>query len=112
MSVIFTEEVVEYFNELTGILYEKEYFGFRESALKYVGDLVDEIIAELPFKAKKPAPPRYDRYGKGMWYASFRKNKNTQWYVFFTVYRKDGELVYLVRYIGNNHTEAKFLQSL
>lgn len=109
MSVIFTEEVVEYFNDLTGILYEKEYFGFRESALKYVGDLVDDIIADLPFKVKKPAPPYFDRYGKDMWYASFRKNRGTQWYVFFTVYRKDDEIVYLVRYIANNHTVSQYL---
>ena len=109
MSVIFTEEVVEYFNDLTSILYEKEYFGFRESALKYVGDLADDIIADLPFKVKKPAPPYFDRYGKDMWYASFRKNRGTQWYVFFTVYRKDDELVYLVRYIANNHTVSQYL---
>ena len=108
MNVTFTEEVVEYFNELTGILYEKEYFGFRESALKYVGDLVDDIIADLPFKVKKPAPPYFERYGKDLWYASFRKNKD-KWYVFFTVYRKDGETVYLVRYIANNHTVSQHL---
>ena len=44
-----------------------------------------------------------------MQYASFRKNKETQWYVFFNTYRQDGEIIYLIRYISNNHVIAQFL---
>ena len=44
-----------------------------------------------------------------MQYASFRKNKGTQWYVFFNTYRKDGEIIYLIRYISNNHVIAHSL---
>ena len=109
MKVIATRKVRQYLSELVYKLYEKEYFGFEDSARKYVKGLVDDIRADLPFKVKKPAPPYFDRYGKDMWYASFRKNKGTQWYVFFTVYRKDDELVYLVRYIANNHTVSQYL---
>ena len=43
MRIIFLPEVLEYFNELTTILYEKEYFGFKESAFQYVDDLLTEI---------------------------------------------------------------------
>lgn len=109
MKVTATQEVIDYLNELVDILYEKGYFGFEENAHRYVDELVANIRADLPFKVKKPVPPYFDRYGKDMWYASFRKNRGTQWYVFFTVYRKDDEIVYLVRYIANNHTVSQYL---
>ena len=35
----------------------------------------------------------------------------TQWYVFFTQYYAEGEIIYLVRYISNNHMIAKYLFS-
>ena len=109
MKIKFLPGVLEYFNDLTTLLYEKDYFGFKENALRYVNDLLEEINAELPLKLKKPAPPYFNKYGKNMQYASFRKNKGTQWYVFFNTYRKDGEIIYLIRYISNNHVIAHFL---
>jgi len=50
-----------------------------------------------------------DKYGKGMKYASFRKNRRTTWYAFFKKYEKNGETFYLVRYIANNHSIAHYL---
>jgi hypothetical protein len=44
-----------------------------------------------------------------MFYATFKKNKSTQWYVFFNIYADNGEAIYLVRYISNNHMIAQFL---
>ena len=109
MPVIIIPEVLEYFEELVEVLYEKEYFGFEETALTYVVELYDDIIANLPLKPCKPAPKRFDKYGKGMNYAVFRKSKRTSWYVFFKTYRKNDEIVYLVRYIANNHEIAQYL---
>ena len=63
----------------------------------------------LPVKLHRPAPDYFNKYGKNMEYAVFKKNKHTQWYVFFRVYQKDGEIIYQVRYIGNNHTIAQYL---
>lgn len=40
-------------------------------------------------------------------YATFRKSRNTQWYVFFNIYRQNGETIYLIRYISNNHVNAQ-----
>jgi len=62
----------------------------------------------------KKAPEYYKRYGedlyyatiKDLYYATIRTNKHTHWYPFFSKYEKDGETIYLVCYIGNNHTEA------
>ena len=109
MKVLFLPEVRMYFQELQGILFEKEYFGFEESAVQYVRDLIFDIEATLPERVSKIAPPYFNRYGKELRYASFRKNRNTQWYVFFNKYRENGEVIYLVRYISNNHMIAQYL---
>jgi len=109
MRVIALPEVQKYLKELIHVLYEKEYFGFEETAKKYIEDLFFEITTTLPTHLKKPAPQYFDRYGKGMYYAVFRKSKNTQWYVFFTMYKNQGETIYLIRYIGNNHVISQHL---
>ncbi len=95
MKVLFLPEIEEYLYKLAEILYQKEYFGFKESATKYVKDLVTEITVSLPNKHKKIAPDYFSKYGKNMFYTSFKRSKNTQWYVFFTIY--DKEQVYLVQ---------------
>jgi hypothetical protein len=80
-----------------------------EAAKKYVEDLFEDIEITLPIRVSKPAPPYFDRFGKNMKYAIFKKNKHTTWYVFFTTYKEDEETIYLVRYIANNHTVAQYL---
>jgi len=109
MQVILLPEVLDYLENLSEILYEKGYFSFEETALKYVLELYDDIVSHLPNKIHKPAPVHFDKYGKGMKYASFRKNKHTTWYVFFKTYRKNEESIYVVRYIANNHAIAQYL---
>jgi hypothetical protein len=42
-------------------------------------------------------------------YAAFRRNRATTWYAFFTKYYDNGQTVYLVRHITNNHTSAQHL---
>jgi len=109
MNVLFTPEIQNYFDELECILYDKGYYGFEKSAIKYVDDLIYDIKANLPQKRHRPAPEYYHKYGKDMYCASFVKNKHTTWYAFFTKYWENGETIYLVRYIGNNHTDAHHL---
>ena len=109
MKVLFLPEVRLYFQELQDILFEKEYFGFEESAVQYVRELIVDIERTLPLMADRVAPPYFERYGKNLRYAIFRKNKRTQWYVFYNKYHVDGEIVYLVRYISNNHLTAQRL---
>ena len=106
MQVILLPEVIDYFSNLAIILYEKGYFSFEETALNYVLELYDDIIATLPIRLHKPAPNYFDRYGENMKYAVFNKNKHTTWYVFFKIYNKNGEKIFLVRYVANNHTVA------
>lgn len=107
MIIKLLPEVLDYFNELSSTLYEKNYFGFEENALEYVDDLLNEIEATLHVRQKRNAPPYFNKYGRDMYYSSFLKNKNTEWYVFFNVYQKQGETIYLVRFISNNHVSAQ-----
>jgi hypothetical protein len=109
MKIEFTSEALGFFNELSTILYKKEYFGLQENALKYVDELLEDIRITLPARVKKPAPAYFDKYGKKMLYSTFRKNKATQWHVFFNVYQKDDEMIFIIRYISNNHVIAKYL---
>jgi len=109
MKVIALRSVIKYMNDLVVILYEKEYFGFKESAKKYVDDLLDDITTNLPAQLRKPAPKYFDKYGKDMYYAVFRKSKNTHWYVFFKINWEKGEEIYKIRYISNNHVIAQYL---
>ena len=112
MNNVYTiPEVKQYLNDLITILYEKGYFSYEETAKKYVDELLDDILTKLPTKLKRPAPKKFtDRYGKGLYYAVFPKSKRTQWYAFFRMYRKDGELFYQVRHIENNHTAAQHFE--
>jgi len=109
MSVLFVPKVQEYLYELENILYEKEYYSFEESALKYVDELIYDITTNLSNKLHKPAPKYYDQYGEELYYATFKKNRQTNWYAFFSKYVENGETIYIVCYMGNNHTEAHHL---
>ncbi len=104
-------EVRLYLSDLIRILYEKEYFSFEDNAIEYVTDLVSRIEKDLPFKVKKPAPESFLRYGESLYYSSFRKNRETIWYVFFTVHydEENDTEIYLIRYISNNHVIAQYL---
>ena len=109
MNVLFLPKVFEYFENLAKILHKKGYFVFRETARQYVTELVNDIKTNLPTRLHRPAPKYFDKYGKNMEYAVFKKNRHTHWYVFFRTYWKNGEEIYQVRYIGNNHTVAQYL---
>lgn len=52
MKVVFSLEVENYFFELIEILHKKEYFGFKESATKYVQELIKDIQRELETSPK------------------------------------------------------------
>lgn len=108
MKVQFLSEVEEYLFDLTEILYQREYFGFKENAVLYITDLIQDITDNLHNKHKRIAPSYFSRYGKSMRYAVFKKSKNTQWYVFFNTYHRNGETIYLIRFVGNNHSLAQY----
>lgn len=105
MKVVYHKNVTEYLNELIDILYDKEYFGFKDAAYDYVEWIFEQIESSIHTKLKKPAPKYFDRYGQDLSYVVFKRNSNTSWYVFF----KKQEDVYFIFYIGNNHNCAQYL---
>ena len=109
MKVLFLPEIREYLKELSYLLYEKHYFSFLDSAENYMEELIFNVETTLHVRQKRNAPPHFNKYGKDMYYSSFRKNKNTEWYVFFNVYQEQGETIYLVRFISNNHVSVQYL---
>lgn len=106
MKIIFDEEVERYLNELVEILYKKEYFGLKSSAYDYVGWIIDSIERDIFTTPYKTAPPYFARYGKALYYSVFKRNNNTQWYVFFNL----EDDIFYIRYIGNNHTCARYIE--
>ena len=109
MKVVFLPDVLLYLEELSHKLYFNHYLGFEESAREYVDELIDFIRDELPHLHRKAAPRYFDKYGQDMDYVTFRKNKHTHWYVFFNEYEVDGEVVFQIRHITNNHVIAQYL---
>jgi hypothetical protein len=109
IRVIILSEVIDCFLELASILYKKGYFGFEEDAIRYVRELFEEIRDELPRTHRKSAPEYFEKRGKGMFYAVFKRNKNTSWYVFFNIYHTKEETLYFVRYVNNNHMIAQYM---
>ena len=109
MKVVMLPEARAYLKGLAQVLYEKEYFGLEEAAHRYADELFAEIKAKLPSRLHKPAPKHFARYGRGLYYAVFKKNRHTQYYAFFSKYNDGGETVYQVRHIANNHTAAHYL---
>jgi hypothetical protein len=87
------------------VLYEGEYFGFKESAYDYVDWILNEINTSINRKQKKPAPPHFSKYREGLYYVSYKRNANTTWYVFFSY----DSTAYYIYYIGNNHTCSQYL---
>ena len=97
MKVLFSPSVQDYYYELEIVLLEKGYFSYKEYADNYVAELFNNISTNLSKLRHRKAPKRYDKYGKGLYYATFTKNKHTTWYAFFTKYEDNGDIIYLVR---------------
>jgi len=77
MKVLFLPEVSQQFVELAEILYDKGYLSFLDDAIEYSDSLFRQIQRDLPIRVHRDAPAYFDRYGKGMSYAAFTKNKHT-----------------------------------
>ena len=110
-QVLALPEVRSYFAELMQILYDEGYFSFEENAIEYVTDLFADIEQNLPTKSRKPAPAYFDKYGKNLYYASFKTSRHTQWYVFFTVHTdvSSDTQTFLIKYVSNNHMVSQHL---
>ena len=109
MKIIYLKKVRVYFENLIPKLHDLGYFGFAETAKKYVDEIFAETEKQLQVQRHRTAPAYFEKYGKAMKYIVIRKNKNTHWYIFFKTTQKDAETIYKVRYVSNNHLIAKYL---
>jgi hypothetical protein len=106
IKVAFDPLVIDFLEQLTLELYEKDYFGFYDSACEYVDKIIDDISSNIHIKPSKKAPSYFSKYGKNLVYISYQPNKTTIWYIFFNV----NDNRYLIRYITNNHVSGHLLK--
>lgn len=100
----YSENAINYLDELIFILYTQEYFGFIENAERYIDNIYDAIEIAIQRKQYKSTPIALIKHGS--FYIAFKANKHTTWYAFFNI----KENKYLIRHITNNHQkEASFL---
>lgn len=64
IKIIYSKEVIDFLTDLVEVLYYKEYFGFKDSAKKYVKELITEIDSSLASKHKRVAPDYFSKFGK------------------------------------------------
>jgi hypothetical protein len=92
-------EVIVFLNELVGILFYKEYFGFEDSAQLYVQKIYDFIENDFINFPHKKTPRKLKKIGS--YYAFYKPNNRTTWYVFF----EKSKNRYLITHITNNHVK-------
>ena len=86
-------------------LYQKEYFGFKQSAKDYVDIIVDFMFTIPTLRHKRTLNPKH-----GTYYCTYRHNTKTSWYIYFDI---EGEL-YNIKNIINNHSAdyPRFIKSI
>jgi len=104
--VKFSNRVSSYFDELITILFWQDYFGFIDSALQYVLDMMNYIEKYIAVLPNYIAPDYFDKYQKGMRYMTYQANRRTTWYIFFK--QKDNR--FIIYYITNNHFEGQYIR--
>ena len=105
--VVYDENVKLQFFELMDTLYREEYFNSLCEAKEYVSEIAFFFKTEIPNLHKlgltKKAMPYFEKYGKNLFFAAFRKTKSrTTWYAFFAVFN---DAYFKVVHITNNHTK-------
>lgn len=103
-KIIFSQKVLEYFDDLFVILFHRDYFSYEENAEAYLDKIVDFIYKSIDNFPHKTSPKQLKYLGSK--YIFYRANSRTVWYLFFE--SKDKK--YLITGIINSHSEeAKYL---
>jgi len=98
-KVIFKQDILNYFDELVYVLFEKDYFSYPENALDYVEKIVEFTIREIANFPHKTTPQNLKHLGSN--YIFYNSNQRTTWFVFFEKQNNN----YLITGILNNHCE-------
>lgn len=98
-KIVFSAEVEIYLKNLIDILFDKNYFGFKEDARKYVHEIV-KFIMHNDFKINvRETPKTFQKFGKK--FIQYKANHRTSWFIFYD--QKDNQ--FLINHIINNHSQ-------
>lgn len=99
ISVQYLPEIEYFINNLSDLLFEKEYFSFYEYAADYVDNLTFFIENDLINFPHKTTPIKLKKLGSN--YVFYRPNNRTTWYIFF----EKSNNRYLITHLTNNHVK-------
>ncbi len=109
MAIIIYDKIAkDYFDTLIKVLLNENYFSFEEGALAYVADIRSFIEKKIDIAVKRPASNFYKKYDNDLQYITYKRNKQTTWYIFFR--QKDNR--YLIKLITNNHNPTISVKNL
>ena len=80
--ILYSNRVENYLKNLIDILFLGEYFGFEESAVKYVEKIYDAIEVKIHLNQFKPSPKELQKHGK--FYISYSSIKE-RFGIFFSI---------------------------
>lgn len=97
ITVQYLPEIEIFINNLSDVLFKKEYFSFYEYAENYVDQLTFFIEKEMINFPHKTTPKAMKKFGSN--YVFYKANNRTTWYIFFEKHANR----YLITYLTNNH---------
>ena len=105
IKIKYHKDVLLFLDELTDILIDKGYFSSYEYSAQYIEDLVSYINRNIALRYHKKTPVYFSKYGEGLFYITYQRNKHTTWYIMFQKTKR----CFFIRYITNNHSaEAQY----
>lgn len=103
-KIVFSQNVLNYFDDLILTLFYKDYFIYEKNAQLYVDKIVEFVHHSIENFPSKIAPKELIHLGSK--YIFYKANSRTIWYVFFE--EKDER--YIITAIINSHSEdVKYL---
>ena len=97
--IIYLPNVELFLNELVDILFEKEYFGFKQDAINYTQKIKIFIEENISNYTIKISPEEFKNFGEK--YIVYKANNHTSWYIFFSQEAQ----YFFIKFITNNHTD-------
>lgn len=98
LTVLISDDVTQYLEDLVLILRDEGYFNFIEEAELYVFDIFAAIPIAIQSQPHKLSPTSLTKFGD--LYVTYNSSGRTTWYIFFSVY--GGRAI--VEFVTNNHS--------
>ena len=99
IDVLISLDVILFLDDLINQLYNKEYFGFIDSADHYVDKIYDFMENDIHTFPHKKSPKKLSHLGSN--YIFYKSNSRTTWFIFF----EQKSTHYYISGILNNHCE-------